>query len=53
WLKSTSLIPRYIGGSRNRTGDSPLCCRWNTYYPSLLFLSGESTTVRVYHPASL
>ncbi|MCD9559726.1 hypothetical protein HAX54_017955, partial [Datura stramonium] len=36
-----TLIPCYIGDLRIGTGDSPLYRRWNTFCPSLLFLSGK------------
>ncbi|MCE5166807.1 hypothetical protein HAX54_027056, partial [Datura stramonium] len=46
---ATNLIPCYIGGSRIGTDDSLLYHRWNTCFPDLLFLSGESLVVRGYH----
>ncbi|MCD7453032.1 hypothetical protein HAX54_019352, partial [Datura stramonium] len=33
-MPATDLIPRYIGGSRRKTGDSPLYFWWLPYCPS-------------------
>ncbi|MCD7466705.1 hypothetical protein HAX54_003657, partial [Datura stramonium] len=40
------------GGWWIRTGDSPLCSRWNLCLLSLLLHIGEPAVVRRYHPAA-
>ncbi|MCE5166199.1 hypothetical protein HAX54_015717, partial [Datura stramonium] len=45
------LIPRYIRSSWIGTGDFPLYCRLNIYYPSFLLLTDDSAVVHGYPPA--
>ncbi|MCD9561300.1 hypothetical protein HAX54_020332, partial [Datura stramonium] len=49
---ATNLIPRYIGGSRIKIGNSPLYRQWLTCCPSLLLLIGGSAEVRGSYPAA-
>ncbi|MCD7447111.1 hypothetical protein HAX54_023856, partial [Datura stramonium] len=45
-VKATEWIPRYIGGSRIRTGDSPPNRRYTLSLPSFLFHIGKPAAVR-------
>ncbi|MCD9639596.1 hypothetical protein HAX54_024231, partial [Datura stramonium] len=46
WLQATEWIPRYINGSRIRTGDSLPNRRYPLQLPSFLFRIGEQLVVR-------